>query len=91
MSYKTWHLAREFGYISNTDIAIRPLFDDGWTRDKGGYFSRLGDALELPVLVTSVSYLGDIIGDGTSGFHATTEVDWESYLCRLITNRNERI
>lgn len=92
VSYKTWRLDRELEYISNTDIAIRPLIDDEWTRGKGGFTSVVqAMALELPVVVTPVSYLRDIVEDGTSGFHATTKADWVSSLNQLITNRNERI
>lgn len=92
VAYKTWSLNRELEYISDSEIAIRPLTDDEWTRGKGGFTSVVqAMALELPVVVTPVSYLGEIVEDGTSGFHATTDSDWEPSLRRLITNPDERL
>jgi glycosyltransferase involved in cell wall biosynthesis len=80
------------GYISDSEIAIRPLTDDEWTRGKGGFTSVVqAMALELPVVVTQVSYLDEIVEDGTSRFHATTGSDWESSPRRLITNPDKRL
>lgn len=85
--YREWSLDKELEYLSEVDIAIRPLFYDEWTRAKGGFTSVVQCmALEIPVIVTPVGMLEVLVEHGISGFHAEEEEDWIRYIERLIND-----
>jgi len=89
--YKEWSLEAELDLLAETDIGVRPLFDDEWTRGKGGYTSVVQTmALGIPVVVTPVAMLSDIAEHGVSGYHADSDDDWTGYLSTLIENSTRR-
>lgn len=85
VTYRKWSLEKELDYLSRVDIVIRPLINDEWTRGKGGFTSVVQSmALGVPVVVTPVAILEDLVVHGESGFHATTDEEWVQYLSTLI-------
>jgi len=89
--YKEWTLDTSLDLLSESDIGIRPLTTDEWTRGKGGFTSVIECmGMGIPVVVTPVTMLEEVITHGESGFHATTEDEWEKYLDRLISDRSFR-
>jgi glycosyltransferase involved in cell wall biosynthesis len=89
--YREWSLESELDSLAEADIGIRPLFDDEWTRGKGGYTSAVQTmALGIPIVVTPVSMLSDIVEHGVSGFHAETDDEWVTYLSTLISDTTKR-
>lgn len=91
VEYEEWSLNSELELLGEADIGIRPLFDDEWTRGKGGYTSVVQMmALEIPVVVTPVSMLSDIVEHGISGFHAESDEEWVRYLSELIEDTERR-
>jgi len=92
VTYREWTLDSELDSLSEADIGIRPLFDDEWTRGKGGYTSVVQTmALGIPVVVTPVSMLADIVEDGVSGLHAETDEEWIDSLSTLIDDGSRRL
>lgn len=89
--YRTWSLSDELSLLASTDIGIRPLVDDAWTRGKGGFTSVVQCmGLGLPVVVTPVGMLPSIVEHGQTGYHATSESEWRTYLTRLIEDTSRR-
>lgn len=89
--YKEWSPDQELDLLAESDIVIRPLTNDEWTRGKGGYTSVVQSmALGIPVVVTPVSMLSDLVMHGESGYHATTESEWKQYLTNLVHDVDER-
>lgn len=89
--YKEWSLESELELLGEADIGIRPLFDDEWTRGKGGYTSVVQTmALGIPVVVTPVEMLSDIVEHGVSGYHADSDDEWSEYLHALISDQSKR-
>ena len=89
--YKQWSLESELDLLGEADIGIRPLFDDEWTRGKGGYTSVVQTmALGIPVVVTPVAMLSDIVEEGFCGYHADSDDDWIGSLTTLIESDTKR-
>jgi glycosyltransferase involved in cell wall biosynthesis len=91
VEYVEWSLETEVQLLSEVDIGIRPLFDDEWTRGKGGFTSVVQCmALGLPVVVTPVGMLSDLVENGTTGYHAYCDDDWSEAISDLINNPERR-
>ncbi|WP_191906113.1 MULTISPECIES: glycosyltransferase [unclassified Haloarcula] len=91
VTYREWSLDSELDYLSKINIGVRPLSDTEWANSKGGFTSVVQMmALGIPVVVTPVSYLKNIVRHGESGFHASTEEEWIKYLKELIENPKRR-
>lgn len=91
VSYLEWNLDAELEYLSEADIVVRPLLDDEWTRGKGGFTSVVqAMALGIPVVVTPVSMLEDLVEDGQSGLHAETDDEWVDRLSTLVESPERR-
>ncbi|WP_390284723.1 glycosyltransferase family 4 protein [Haloarchaeobius amylolyticus] len=91
VTYQTWTLEDELDLLTEVDIGIRPLFDDEWTRGKGGYTSVVQKmALGIPVVATPVGMITEIIEHGHSGYHADSPEEWTRYVCELIEDEQKR-
>lgn len=89
--YREWSRSQELDLLAESDIVIRPLTNDEWTRGKGGYTSVVqAMALGIPVVVTPVSMLSELVTHGESGYHATADSEWQQYLTTLIQNEDKR-
>lgn len=91
VTYKTWTLEDELDLLAAVDIGLRPLFDDKWTRGKGGYTSVVQMmALGIPVIVTPVGMVTNIVEHGHSGYHAESANDWVRYISELVEDKRKR-
>lgn len=92
VEYRTWSLETQLEDLATADIGVRPLTDDEWTRSKGGFVSVLQPmALGLPVVVTPVGMLEDIVDHGVNGFHATAPSEWVEHIGTLIEDTETRV
>ncbi len=78
-----WAFETEPEMLRRMSVGIMPLPDDPWTRAKGGYKLLAYMAAGLPTVGSPVGINRDIIGDGQTGFHATTPAEWTAALLRL--------
>lgn len=91
VTYQEWSRETELELLANIDIGIRPLVNDEWTRGKGGFTSVVQlMAMGLPVVVTPVGMLSDMISHGENGYLAEDDVDWIRFLTQLIANPDLR-
>jgi|AntDeeMinimDraft_6_1070357.scaffolds.fasta_scaffold00373_10 glycosyltransferase involved in cell wall biosynthesis len=91
VTYKTWTLEDELDLLEAVDIGLRPLFDDEWTRGKGGYTSVVQMmALGIPVVVSPVGMITDIVEHSYSGYHANLLEEWTRYISELIEDEQKR-
>ncbi|WP_276272960.1 glycosyltransferase [Haloarcula litorea] len=91
VEYREWSVDTGLDALSEADIGIRPLSEDRWTRSKGGFTSVIQMmALALPVVVTPVGMLSEIVEHKKSGFHAENSTDWETYLNKLVSDETLR-
>ena len=87
---RSWSEDTEAVEIRDADIGIMPLVDSCWERGKCGYKLIQYMACGLPVIGSAVGVNVDIIKDNDCGFLATTDVDWEVTLLRLLTDSKSR-
>lgn len=83
---KPWRLEEEVADLRGFDIGLMPIADDPWTRGKGGYKLLQYMAADLPVVTSPVGVNAQIVADGTSGFWARDDDEWEERLARLIAD-----
>lgn len=89
--YLPWSEEKELDFLKDFDVAIRPLTDDEWTRAKGGFTSVIQCmAMGVPVIVSPIGMLSEIVIDGVNGYHATDPIDWTTSLNNLLNNPKER-
>lgn len=90
--YHEWSRDAELDYLKEFDVAIRPLYDDEWSRAKGGFTSVVQCmALGIPVVVTPVGILDSLVEPGVEGFHATSAEDWELALEEILEDPEMRV
>ncbi len=87
---KKWLAEEEETDLKSFDIGVMPLSDDVWSKGKCGlkilqYFS-----VGVPVVCTPVGVNRDIVKDGTNGFWAQNEEQWEKGLLKLIQEEGLR-
>ena len=85
-----WSLNTEIELLHKFDIGIMPLYDDEYSRGKGGYKLLQYMALGIPSVVSSVGINKDISIHCKTGFLASTSEEWYKYLEILIINSNKR-
>ncbi|MFB1065822.1 glycosyltransferase family 4 protein [Natrinema sp. H-ect4] len=90
VQYIEWSEESELDDLSRFDIGIRPLIHDEWSRAKGGFTSVVQCmAMGMPVVVTPVGMLTDIVTHGECGYHADSHDEWILYLSKLIESPNQ--
>jgi glycosyltransferase involved in cell wall biosynthesis len=81
-----WSLADEVSLFNTCDVGVYPLTDDEWAKGKCGFKAIQFMACGVPVVASAVGVNREIIQDGVNGFLATTPVEWESKLRRLLAD-----
>lgn len=81
-----WTLKDEVRYLEDFNIGIMPLFDDEWTRGKGGYKILQYMAMGIPTIASPVGINSQLVVVGKTGFLARTEDEWYTSLDQLIQN-----
>jgi glycosyltransferase involved in cell wall biosynthesis len=83
---RRWGLETEVDDLCTFDIGIMPLADDPWTRGKSAYKAVQYMAVGIPVVGSPVGAASEVIGDGVSGYLASTPEQWRERLAKLIEN-----
>lgn len=83
---KTWSGEEEISDLHSFDIGLMPLSDDPWTRGKCGFKLLQCMAVGLPVVCSPVGANREIVAQGSEGFWAASDEEWESRLRDLIEN-----
>jgi len=82
-----WSLETENDLLSQFDVGVAPLYDDEWSRGKGGYKILQYMAKGIPPIVSPVGINSDIVVHGINGFHAITEEDWFASFEKLFLDK----
>jgi glycosyltransferase involved in cell wall biosynthesis len=85
-----WNLQDEVKELSELDIGLMPLPHDEWAKGKCGLKALLYMAMEIPAVISPVGVNGEIIRDGSNGFLAAKEVEWEQKISRLVESKELR-
>jgi glycosyltransferase involved in cell wall biosynthesis len=86
-----WSLDTALDNLAEGNIGVRPLINDEWTQAKGGFTSVVEMmAIGMPVVVTPIGFLKKFVEDGVSGFHASTDDEWETALSQLVEDEELR-
>ncbi|MDD5723231.1 MAG: glycosyltransferase [Syntrophales bacterium] len=86
-----WDKVSEAGNIADFDIGIMPVYDNPYTRGKGGFKILEYMAAGLPSVASPVGVNANIIHEGETGFTAHDEKEWEDKLSILIADESLRI
>lgn len=89
VDYYEWGRNTYLEQMKQADIGIRPLIDEEWTRAKSHTSIVEFMALGIPVVVSPVGILEEVIEHGISGFHATNESEWKTCIERLLNNHEK--
>ena len=79
-----WSEASEAASLAAAQIGVMPLTDDAWSRGKCAFKLLQYMAASLPCVASPVGANTEAVIDGFNGFHATSDLDWERSLERLI-------
>jgi glycosyltransferase involved in cell wall biosynthesis len=90
IEFRQWKLENEPSDIASFDIGIMPLTDDEETRGKCGFKLIQYMSSGVAAVGSPVGANNDIIENGTSGLFASTLLEWEEQIERLITNKSLR-
>lgn len=85
-----WDKETEAKHIATFDIGIMPLFDNPYTRGKGGFKILEYMAAGLASVASPVGINARIIKNGENGFIANDEKEWEDTLSMLIGDESLR-
>lgn len=85
-----WDKITEAKNIAAFDIGIMPVYDNLYTRGKGGFKILEYMAAGLPSVVSPVGVNAHIIKDNENGFIAKDEKEWEDKLSMLIRDESLR-
>jgi glycosyltransferase involved in cell wall biosynthesis len=84
--YVPWRAETEAADLQGFDIGIMPLPNGPFERYKCGAKAILYGACGLPAVVSPVGVNQEIVIDGQTGYHASTEQEWRSALGTLIAH-----
>lgn len=91
IEYQEWEPDTYMDHLQATDFGIRPLINEEWTRAKSHTSVVQFMALGLPVVVSPVGLLTEIVEHGESGFHANNEGSWKKCIESFVNNREKRL
>ncbi len=86
-----WSKDKEIEDLNELDIGLMPLEDDQWSKGKCGFKAIQYGAVGIPALVSPVGVNQEIVEHGVTGFHCSTDKDWETAISTLIANQELRL
>lgn len=90
LNFLPWSEKTEREALKAMHVGIYPLPEDPWTLGKCGFKAIQYMAFGVPVVASPVGVLKEVVVDGETGFHASTEGDWVSALERILTDPGTR-
>ena len=81
-----WSLDTEVKLLQSFDIGIMPLFNDDWSKGKGGYKLLQYMSLGIPSIASPVGINCELVQHGVNGYLAKDDKDWIEILSKLIEN-----
>lgn len=81
-----WSAASEAESLAGAHIGVMPLTDDAWARGKCAFKLLQYMAAALPCVASPVGANREAVIDGVTGFHASSDLEWEERLERLIVS-----
>ena len=85
-----WSSATEAQSLAAAHVGIMPLADDAWTRGKCAFKLLQYMAASLPCVASPVGANTEAVIDGVTGFHASSNEEWECGLQRLLESPSLR-
>lgn len=80
-----WREITEVADLSQIDIGLYPLPDEGWVYGKSGLKALQYMGLGIPTVATAIGTISRIIEDGVSGYLVRTPEEWLERLYELAT------
>ena len=85
-----WSSDTEAESLAGAHLGVMPLTDDAWARGKCAFKLLQYMAAALPCVASPVGANREAVIDGVTGFHATSDAEWEERLERLIVSAELR-
>jgi glycosyltransferase involved in cell wall biosynthesis len=79
-----WSAATEASALASADVGIMPLTRDEWTEGKCAFKLLQYMAASLPCVASPVGANKEAVIEGTTGFFADSDAEWEAALARLL-------
>ncbi len=81
-----WSSATEATELATSHIAIAPLRNDNWSKGKCALKVLQYMAAGLPVISSKSGMNADVVIDGETGFFASNDEEWSTYIQHLASN-----
>jgi glycosyltransferase involved in cell wall biosynthesis len=87
---RPWRPESEVQDLWPIDVGIMPLTDDPWTAGKCAMKAIQYLGVGIPAVVSPIGANLEVIEDGVTGFHASTEDEWVGALERCLDDEGLR-
>ncbi|MBW8868664.1 MAG: glycosyltransferase family 4 protein, partial [Acidobacteria bacterium] len=81
---RPWSAATEVRDLWDMDVGLMPLPDEPWARGKCGMKAIQYMGVGIPAVVSPVGANREIVVDGVTGLHASSDAQWVDSLHRLL-------
>lgn len=90
VQFVKWDPATEADEVAKFDIGLMPLRDDEWSKYKCGLKLLQYMSCGIPGVSSPVGVNSDIIDQGNNGYLASSPIEWEHSLSRLLSDSEHR-
>jgi glycosyltransferase involved in cell wall biosynthesis len=87
---RAWRRDTEVEDLWPMDVGIMPLSDDPWARGKCAMKAIQYMGVGVPAVVSPVGANREVVADGLTGFHASSDEEWVRVLGRILDDANLR-
>jgi hypothetical protein len=89
-SFVPWTAESEVSGLQGLDVGLMPLADDAFQRGKCGLKALQYMAVGRPVVASPVGVNAEIVENGRTGFHASSDGEWAEALRALVGSPERR-
>lgn len=86
-----WNKTSEIEDLLRFNVGLMPLTPDKWANGKCGFKALQYMSLGVPALVSPVGVNSEIVDHGINGFVCSSEIEWETALRSLLSDRKNVI
>jgi len=86
-----WSPSSEVRDLQEFDIGLAPLFNNQWTSGKCALKVCLYMSVGMPVVVSPIGHVNEIVEDGVDGFFANDDKEWYDKINMLVNNPDLRV
>jgi glycosyltransferase involved in cell wall biosynthesis len=87
---REWSEEKETDDLLSIDIGLMPMANDDWSKGKCALKAIQYMAAGIPVVCADVGANREVVRHAIDGFRSSTDIEWKTYLERLINDSKLR-